>query len=149
MSNYKSLSSIVDTVLKSFVSLIKFKRISIKNNVPSSLNNVNGNADIIILLLFYLIDFALKNISKQGLIEIGADDKEKELEVWVKDNSIGIPNELKRIIFERQYNQIQNKNLGLSIAKRIADIYGGKIWVESEIGRGNTFIFTIPNRDYI
>ena len=145
--NSKRLYDIVDKVLTSFLNTANIKCIKLNNNVPINLGDINGNSDIIMFLLVNLIDNAIKFTSGQGLIEVGAKEKSKELKVWVRDTGIGIPNKLHKKIFERQfrYNGYRGKGIGLSMAQRIVNFYGGKIWVESEIGKGSTFVFTIPN----
>ena len=147
-NNSKKLYDIVEKVLRSFGSIASAKNISFQNNVPSNLGSVNGNSDIIMLLLVNLIDNAIKYNYQEGLIEVGANAKAMELEVWVKDTGMGIPNELYNKIFERKYRHNGHKKgngIGLSVAKTIINFYGGKIWVESEVGKGSTFVFTVPN----
>ena len=73
------------------------------------------------------------------------------LEFYVKDTGIGIPEDKIELIFER-FRQVDDTNtrrfggsgLGLSIAKKIIELLGGKIWVKSEPGKGSTFFFTLP-----
>jgi CheY-like chemotaxis protein len=93
---------------------------------------------------------ALKFI-KQGFIEIGYNVKENEFEFYVKDSGIGIKSRKLNEIFER-FSQADNsisKNyggtgLGLAISKAYVELLGGKIWVQSELGKGSIFYFTIP-----
>jgi light-regulated signal transduction histidine kinase (bacteriophytochrome) len=70
----------------------------------------------------------------------------------VKDNGIGISSDyLKRIfvIFQRLHTHEEyiGTGIGLAIAQKIVHQFGGKIWVESEMGKGSIFYFTVPNRD--
>ena len=101
-------------------------------------------------ILSNLIDNALKYTS-EGFIEFGYQLKNTELEIYVKDTGIGIKKENQETIFVRfsQEEKELSKNvgglgLGLSIAKENAELLGGKITLQSEKGKGSTFIVTIP-----
>jgi signal transduction histidine kinase/CheY-like chemotaxis protein len=92
--------------------------------------------------------YVLKSDSEPGSAE---QSRSAELEFFVKDTGIGIPLNQQQIIFERfrQGSESRNRSyegsgLGLSIAKSYVNMLGGKIWVESEEGRGSAFYFTIP-----
>lgn len=87
------------------------------------------------------------------MIDFGYTKNEDELEFYVKDSGIGIPEEQQKIIFERfrqveleSTKTIEGSGLGLSIAKAYTELLGGKIWMESEEGVGSQFYFTIPYR---
>ena len=96
----------------------------------------------------------LKNAIKytnQGLIEVGYESKGKFLEFYIKDTGIGIEKDKHQSIFDRftQADNSLSKNyegagLGLSITKAYVEMLGGTIWVESEVGKGSVFYFTIP-----
>ncbi len=99
-----------------------------------------------------LINNALK-FTKEGHVRIGyrvtKDESRSFLEVYVDDTGIGIPDEMKNVIFER-FRQVkeldyhEGAGLGLCISKGIVELMGGTIWYESEPGKGSTFFFTIP-----
>jgi len=91
-----------------------------------------------------------------GSIEFGYERKGKSLEFFVKDTGLGIPEKQKEIIFERfrQGSESHSRNyegagLGLSISKAYVEMLGGKIWVESKIGKGSIFYFTIPYKSIV
>jgi light-regulated signal transduction histidine kinase (bacteriophytochrome) len=83
------------------------------------------------------------------VITISATDTGKEFLFTIKDNGIGIEKEYFDrifIIFQRLHlrTEYAGTGIGLSLCKKIIEMYGGKIWVESEFGKGSTFYFTIP-----
>jgi signal transduction histidine kinase len=109
-----------------------------RNRIEQVLNNLILNA----------VDFVPY---ENGEIEYGALSKGDEALFYVKDNGIGIPPEKQKNLFSKFYQidtSITRKHggsgLGLAISKGIIDGLGGKIWVESELGKGAAFYFTIP-----
>jgi hypothetical protein len=101
-------------------------------------------------ILSNLVKNAIKYTDK-GTIEFGYTNKGEEFEFYVKDTGIGIQKERQEAIFERfiQADIVdkmarQGAGLGLAISKAYTEILGGKIWVESEEGKGSIFFFTLP-----
>jgi signal transduction histidine kinase len=98
-----------------------------------------------------LISNAVKYTPK-GSVEIGSVyTQENEICIYIKDTGIGIPKEFHTKIFElfRQLNtknSIEGTGIGLNITQGLVELLGGKIWLESEIGLGTTFFFTIPKK---
>jgi two-component system sensor histidine kinase VicK len=96
-----------------------------------------------------LIENAIK-YTKEGKIEIVLVNKETEVEVRIKDTGKGIPQEYIDQLFSKFYRVKKalemdyGMGLGLYISRKIVDAHGGKIWVESEEGKGSTFHFTLP-----
>ncbi|SHG69757.1 PAS domain-containing sensor histidine kinase [Flagellimonas flava] len=93
---------------------------------------------------------AVVNIEKEdGLVEIDYKEDTTHWEFSVKDNGVGIPEEYHEKIFQI-FQSIGNKErstgIGLSIVKKIIDRYNGKVWLESEIGKGTTFYFTLQKQ---
>jgi len=87
---------------------------------------------------------------EKGLVEVGCEDRDTHWEFSVKDNGVGIPKEYHEKIF-KIFQSIGNKErstgIGLSIVKKIIDLYEGKVWLESEIGVGTTFFFTLKKQN--
>ena len=98
-----------------------------------------------------LLENAAKYMGDQTspVIEIGAREQEGQPVIYVKDNGIGIdPTYHTRIfgLFEKLDPSIEGTGIGLAIVKRIAELHGGRVWVESEgLGKGSTFCFTVPD----
>jgi len=160
--------------LEAGISEVMYKQVNIneklnqiyKKSLPSMARNIiefnyvlgldDAEADIItdreklFIALQKLLDNAIK-FTKNGKIEIGYKLKEKNLEFYVSDTGIGIPSTMKDTIFEkfRQVSETLSRDfdgagLGLSIAKSYVELIGGKIWVESEFGKGSTFYISVP-----
>lgn len=98
-----------------------------------------------------LVSNAIK-FSNNGFIEIGCKEPgREELLFWVRDTGIGIPADKFDVIFlpfhqadENIHQQYGGSGLGLAISKGFVELHGGKIWVESEVGTGSVFYFTMP-----
>jgi len=106
---------------------------------------------LILRIMNNLILNAVKFTPKGGIIEVGVDIFENGLRFFVKDTGAGIPSEYKEKIFEKfsqaqgeQVNFKKGKGLGLTFCKLVVEAHGGRIWVESELGKGSTFYVMLP-----
>ena len=104
-------------------------------------------------VLTNLVKNALKFTNK-GSVEIGCEKKGEYLEFFVRDTGIGIRPDQRELIFARfrqasesLTHHFEGSGLGLSISKAYVEMLGGKIWVESVLGEGSTFYFTLPYHD--
>jgi PAS domain S-box-containing protein len=114
---------------------------------------VQGIKSQLFQLMQNLIGNGLKYTSEDRAsnIKVVAHEKEHEWEIRVEDNGIGIDKQYFDkifIIFQRLHNKkdYSGTGIGLAICKKIVEKHGGKIWVESEVGKGSTFVFTIPKQ---
>lgn len=120
------------------------------------LPTVMGIGNLLGQLFQNLIGNAIKfhgNEPPQIHIGVRRGEKEKDWVFYVRDNGIGIaPEFFERIfvIFQRLHSRskYEGTGIGLAICKRIVERHGGRIWVESELDRGSTFYFTIPERHH-
>jgi PAS domain S-box-containing protein len=121
-------------------------------HIEPGLPTVFGDRQRMSEVLQNLVDNAAKFMGNQPepRIEIGqrGEDAERDMPIfYVKDNGIGIQTEHHERIFGL-FNKLDIKSdgtgIGLSIVKRIIEVHGGRIWVESEAGKGSTFCFTLP-----
>jgi len=125
-------------------------RLICKNTLLAEEAIINTDSFKIYDIQTNLIKNAIK-FTPSGFVEYGFEKKNNYLEFFVKDTGIGISDEQKEFIFERfrQGNDTLTRNfegsgLGLSISKAYAEMLGGKIWFESEYGKGSVFHFIIP-----
>ncbi|WP_074780658.1 PAS domain-containing hybrid sensor histidine kinase/response regulator [Draconibacterium orientale] len=100
-----------------------------------------------------LVSNAIK-FTNNGSIEIGSYDKENDIVFFVKDTGVGIPENRLHAIFDRFVQADlslsrahEGAGLGLSIAKAYAQLLGGDLWEESEVGKGSTFFFNLPKTE--
>jgi two-component system phosphate regulon sensor histidine kinase PhoR len=130
------------------------KKISIsRDQIPSSLS-VEADRNYLEQVLINLLDNAIKYTSEGGSVTISAIEKDAgEIEFSIEDNGIGIPKEDLPRIFERFYRvdrgrsqELGGTGLGLSIVKHLVQAHRGRVWVESQPGKGSTFYFTLPKQ---
>jgi signal transduction histidine kinase len=122
-------------------------RLKIQTDLPI----VRGDYTRLIEIMQNLISNAIKFMGNQRdpQIEIGSAglDKDGKAILFVRDNGIGIePKYHERIfgLFNRLDPTVEGTGVGLTLVKRIIEVHGGRIWVESELGAGTTFYFTLP-----
>lgn len=118
--------------------------------LPDHLAQIQTDKEKLFAILTNLVKNAVKYSSK-GTIEFGYNKQLTDLEFYVKDSGIGIPENRLQAIFERfiqadisDVMARQGAGLGLAITKAYTEMLGGKIWVESKEGVGSTFYFTLP-----
>jgi PAS domain S-box-containing protein len=150
--NEVCINNVIVELLFIFKQQIKNHKISINaiQQLSDKQSEIYTDRTKIIQILNNLLSNALK-FTNEGFIEFGYRLKGNELEFYVNDSGIGIKPEYHKIIFERfrQANSTENKiyggtGLGLSISKGFVELLGGRIWVQSELGKGSEFLFTIP-----
>jgi signal transduction histidine kinase len=101
-------------------------------------------------ILFNLLSNAVKFTPAGGRIEVSAARVDGEIQLAVSDTGSGIaPEDLDRIFEEFQQTDVgasqqEGTGLGLALSKRLVELHGGRIWVESELGVGSRFVFTLP-----
>ena len=146
------LSDLIQKSIENFRLLAQEKGISISAAVDSSLPAVHVDPRRVNQVLSNLISNAIKFTGENGEMEIGAVLVDaSQVKVWVRDKGAGIsPDEIGQLF--QKYRQGGNAKcssekgtgLGLVICKMIVEAHGGKIWVESQLGRGTTFFFSLP-----
>lgn len=104
-------------------------------------------------IVLNLLSNAIKYTDENGKIFVNIISKESVVEISVEDTGTGIPKDRVRSIFNR-FEQVEPSlvkkregcGIGLSLTKHLVEMHGGEIWVESKVGKGSKFIFTIPKQ---
>jgi signal transduction histidine kinase len=145
------LYKLVQASLESYLPLARVKRISLTSQLDPHLPPISADARRLEQILSNFIANAIKFTPAGGAIEVGAGRTNGDVKVWVRDTGVGISHEEIGQLFDK-YRQTtsgkmsENKGtgLGLVICKMIAEAHGGKISVQSDVGKGSTFAVQIP-----
>ncbi|HEY6982163.1 ATP-binding protein [Reyranella sp.] len=149
VSEYR-LGNIVETVRVATESLAAAKKIAFNTDIAAGLPHGLGDEQRLTQVLLNLVGNAIK-FTDAGEVRVTAGVRDGKFTVAVKDTGPGIPAEERHRVFE-EFHQVDNSGtrakggtgLGLAIAKRIVEMHGGHIWVESVPGQGATFQMEIP-----
>jgi signal transduction histidine kinase len=132
--------------------LLQGKGQKLTTDLPPSLHIIHGDGPRLEQVLLNLMTNAVKFTPRGGSISIKAQEEESGLVVSIKDNGIGIAQEEQSRLF-KPYSRVSadrqhqpGLGLGLALSKQVVELHGGRIWVESESGRGSTFSFFLPRR---
>jgi signal transduction histidine kinase/putative methionine-R-sulfoxide reductase with GAF domain len=147
-----AIESVVETVRSATESLAQNKKLALKTEVAKSLPIGLGDEQRLTQVLLNLVGNAIK-FTDTGEVRVTAKAVDNRFNVSVIDTGPGIPAEHQARIFE-QFHQVDSSNtkakggtgLGLAIAKQIVEMHGGRIWVESTLGKGSTFQMELPTR---
>lgn len=146
------LNKLIDDLHKQFSLSKNCENVQLSTSTffSDDIANISTDTTRLSQVLSNLLENAIK-FTKKGSIDIGYTLTDGQLKFHVRDTGIGIPIEEQEIIFKRFRQTNQDKSsvptgtgLGLSIAKGIIDLFKGEIWVDSTLGEGATFYFTIP-----
>jgi GAF domain-containing protein len=145
-----SLKNVLQTVFSTVEALAKEKKLAFKVEIPAQMPNGHGDERRLTQVLLNLVGNAIK-FTDEGEIVIKASNANGSFEVAVRDTGPGISEKDQAKLFQ-QFQQADNSitrkkggtGLGLAISKRIIEMHGGRIWVESRVGQGSTFAFTLP-----
>ena len=150
-----AINEIFNDVSALNASLLKKKKIALEVSVEPSLPVVVADKEKIAHVIGNLLGNAIEFTPAQGRVWLHAShtlvDERPMLLIEVGDTGVGIAREHHDLIF-REFAQVDSTpsrphhgtGLGLTIARRLVELHGGRIWVESELGRGSRFFFTIP-----
>jgi signal transduction histidine kinase len=145
-----SVTDMVSTVMAATESLARTKGLALESAVAPGLPMGRGDARRLSQVLLNLVGNAIK-FTDQGKVEISGKRNGEFFELAVSDTGFGIAPEDQKRIFD-EFQQVDNTStrkkggtgLGLSISRKIVELHGGSISVESEIGKGSTFKVTVP-----
>ncbi len=146
----ENLTNIVNHTLITVQPKAKAKEISLSVYIPDETPPVRVDFQRIVQVLRNLLDNAIIHTSKGGIVSITARRQGGLVEISVADNGEGIPEDDLPYIFERFYRVDKSRSratggsgLGLTIARYLIEAHGGKIWVQSKLGEGSCFSFTL------
>lgn len=144
------VGDVIERAIAATASLFEAKKLELVRDIVPDLPTITGDQDRLIQVVINLISNAVK-FTEAGSITCSARQEGAEVLVGVKDSGIGIALDDQPKVFEK-FKQVgdtltdkpKGTGLGLPICKEIVEYHGGRIWVESEPGRGSTFSFTLP-----
>jgi len=150
----RSSTSILKLVQKTIAEAqLRHPEHTVMSAVTKRLPRVNVDAQRIRQVLDNIIDNVAKHSREGTKVMVEAKRVGSELQISIADQGRGIPTEELEKVFDRMYRIEQRVDpkvgdaglgLGLAISKRLVEAHGGRIWVESEVGRGSTFFFNLP-----
>jgi signal transduction histidine kinase len=148
--DHYSLKTVVETVATAVEPLAKEKKLAFKVEVPPDMPGGHGDERRLTQMLLNLVGNAIK-FTDVGEVTIKAAHANGSFEVNVRDTGPGISAADQGKLFQ-EFQQADNSiaskkggtGLGLAISKRIIEMHGGRVWVESSVGRGSTFSFKLP-----
>jgi len=149
---FVDITKLIEKLESNNQKLMQEKQIHFVNSTHEKIHTITDR-DRIEQVLNHLIFNAIDFVPKGGQIEIGAQTKDEAILFYVKDNGIGVPTDKQKDLFEK-FSRLDpfisrrhgGTGLGLSICKGIVKELGGKIWLESELGKGSKFYFTLPKK---
>jgi len=146
------MKSLVQGTCVQITPLLQGKGHKLTTDMPAYLPLIHGDGPRLEQVMLNLMTNAVKFTPSGGAISIRAWEQDSGVMVSVKDNGIGIAREAQSRLF-RPYSRISSDRqhqpglgLGLALAKQVVELHGGKIWVDSDEGKGSTFSFFLPRR---
>jgi CheY-like chemotaxis protein len=144
------IEPIIKTVMSTAIALVKDKNVTLHQELPDNLPTIWADSTRIRQVVLNLISNACK-FTDEGAVTARVEVDKESVILSVSDTGIGIPAELIPTIFE-EFTQVDasttrkagGTGLGLPISRHFIEMHEGKIWVESEVGKGSTFSFYIP-----
>jgi signal transduction histidine kinase len=146
------LPSAIDNALTLVRERATRRGITLARTIDEHLGSLRGDERKVKQVLLNLLSNALKFTPEGGRIDVSARVHDGVAEVSVADTGVGIAPEDQEAVFEefRQVGaadrKVEGTGLGLALSRKFIELHGGRIWVESEVGKGSTFTFTLPVR---
>jgi signal transduction histidine kinase len=146
----RSLTDVCNEILKTLNPIAGIKNITIDYSEDEHIT-VFADTDMLKMILRNLVSNAIKFTATGGTISISARQKQSDITVTVSDNGVGIPPEnmaklfdISELLTTKGTAKETGTGLGLLLCKEFVEKHGGRIWVESEVGKGSEFKFTLP-----
>ncbi|HLV79881.1 MAG TPA: ATP-binding protein, partial [Chthonomonadaceae bacterium] len=144
---------LIEAAVQQVASLAAEKHLTLTEKIAPDLPAFSGDEEKLRRTLINLLGNAIKFTPSGGRIEVSArrDEEGNAVLFAVQDTGEGIPKEAFQRIFDK-FGQVEQRKagrkmstgLGLTFCKMVVEAHGGRIWVESELGQGSTFFFTLP-----
>lgn len=149
-SEHFSMRESIEKVVRTITPLVEKKRLNLNVHVSPEVGEIMGDKRRVEQILINLLSNGIK-FTEKGSVTVRCRENKEWLETQVIDTGIGIKPEDKDMLY-KPFQQIETgltrrhegTGLGLSICKKLVEMMGGEVWVESEWGVGSTFIFTLP-----
>jgi signal transduction histidine kinase len=147
------VATIINQTVAAIRPMAEQKHVSIEIDLPGALPDIYGDSQRVGQVLSNLLSNAIKYTPDTGLVTVTAwvGDPADMVSISVADTGVGISADLLPHVFDRFYRaehdlrmNVVGVGLGLSIAKRLIEAQGGRVWAESEEGQGSTFTFVLP-----
>lgn len=153
--SWNSLVEVVDEAVLTTQGLFQTKGLDLRADIPAGLPLVRIDRTRIRQILINLLSNAAR-FTRVGGVTVTTQEADHDVIVSVRDTGSGIPREYLRQIFEEfslaelsAHRAEGGTGLGLTISKRLAELHGGNLWVESEPGCGSTFSFSLPKQENV
>ena len=147
------LEGVLKYTLDMFDGQVKKKKISLTTDIAPNLHPLRANPIRIRQMLDNLVGNAIKYTPNEGRIHVSMLMQDNQIILKVQDSGFGIPPEEQGRVFEKFYRatnaveDVEGSGLGLAIVKSIVDSHQGRVWVESTVGKGSTFIVLLPAQE--
>jgi signal transduction histidine kinase len=146
------LPSAIDNALILVRERASRRGITLGHSIDERLGSIRGDERKVKQVLLNLLSNALKFTPEGGRIDVSAVPRDGVAEISVADTGVGIAPEDQEAVFEefRQVGtadkKVEGTGLGLALSRKFIELHGGRIWVESEVGKGSRFAFSLPLR---
>jgi len=145
-----NLVEVVKTIMNVLAPQAADKNLRLELISPANLSNVLADEDLVGQVFINLLDNAIKYTPQGGIITVRIKVEDNMIVTRVTDSGVGIPEESQARLFERFYRvdkarsrELGGTGLGLAIVKHIVDSHGGEVEVQSQVGKGTSFIFSL------
>jgi signal transduction histidine kinase len=148
-----SVEQIIHSAVHDYTDQALKQGVTLQTDIPDNLPVIVANQQFLSQALANLVENAVKFTPSGGQVRLSVENVEEGVIITIRDTGIGIPHEALSRVFERFFranqpgtDHIRGSGLGLSLVKAVVDAHGGRIWLESEEGKGTTVYLALPVR---